>query len=308
MLGVATMRQVKRIRPATAFPFTVGVFTGTLITAFLCLALSSIDDDGVRVQVDVIDAAIVKMPAVPHEEKRLQHHEEQLPLQPMKLVSYNVIGSRWWLKTRGLAVHHTWGSGMKNLEFYLFPPLEDEELNFAYKRRIPIVSLSFKKSLRKSDEKTDLQGVFKTWKDICEKKKDNYQWFMKLQDNVYIRAKELEAVLGSLNSSEPLFIGHSVSPLGDERDELGFREGENYCLEMGYVVSRRTLELVCPKLGICQANARSENEDVEVARCIRIYAGINCTTANEVGKSGMQFMCFFLLLLLLIYDNLLWGQ
>ena len=58
----------------------------------------------------------------------------------------------------------------------------------------------------------------------------------------------------------------------------------------GYAISWKTLELLCPVLPTCQEKARSENEDVEVARCIRIYAGINCTTAHEVKETSFFIM------------------
>ena len=43
--------------------------------------------------------------------------------------------------------------------------------------------------------------------------------------------------------------------------------------------------MLCPVLPTCQEKVMSENEDVEVARCIRNYVGINCTTAYEVRET-----------------------
>ena len=279
--------RIRKIRPATAFPFTVGIFSGTLITAFLCLALRSIDEEKGTVLISDPGARkqdVVRMPPAVHVEDEvvfLPQKQRDQP-QPRKLVSYNVISSRQALKTRGVAIHQTWGENSKNeLDLYLFPPAMEEELNFALKKRMPVVSLSSKKMFEPV-EGSDAQGIFRTLTNICQNKKGNYQWFVKLQDDVYLRTKELEALLSSLNSSEPLFIGHSVTPMDQERDEVGFREGENYCLEAGYVLSWRTLTLICPVLPFCQENARSVREDVEVARCIRDYVGVNCTTSNEV--------------------------
>ncbi|CAI8030528.1 Chondroitin sulfate synthase 3 [Geodia barretti] len=75
--------------------------------------------------------------------------------------------------------------------------------------------------------------------------------------------------------------GHLVLPEGRDREELGLREGEGYCMEMGYVLSSGALGSVCPHLEQCWENARSENEDVEVARCVRLATGINCTSSQE---------------------------
>ena len=106
---------------------------------------------------------------------------------------------------------------------------------------------------------------------------------MKLTDDVYVRTSALENLLSSLNSSEPLLIGRPVYPTGAARDKLGLREGEGYCMESGYIVSWGAMERLCAGLPWCQENAKSENEDVEIARCIRIYSRANCTAANEVG-------------------------
>ena len=275
---------MRKVRPATAFPFTLGIFSGTLITAFLCLALKSIDEEKGTVLISDPGARgrdAVRMPPAVHvqDEEGFQGQDQ---LQPRKLVSYNVVSSREALKTRGVAIFRTWGGSLKSeLDMYLFPPAMEEEINYALKRRMPIISLGSKKTFEPTKE-TDDQGVFRTLTDICNKKVGSYQWFVKLQDDIYLRTQKLEMLLSSLNSSEPLFIGHSVTPMGQERDELGFKEGENYCLEAGYVLSWRALSLLCPVLPICRENAKSVNQDVEVARCIRTYVGANCTTSNEV--------------------------
>ena len=278
--------RIRKLRPATAFPFTLGIFSGTLITAFLCLALRSIDEEKGTVLIRDPGAGgrdgAVRMPPAVHVQEDEEGFRRQDQLQPRKLASYNVISSREALKTRGVAIYRTWGESLKSeLDMYLFPPAMEEEINYALKRRMPIISLGSKKTLEPAKGR-DTQGVFRTLTDICNKKAGSYQWFVKLQDDVYLRTKKLETLLSSLNSSEPLFIGHSVTPMGRERDELGFKEGENYCLEAGYVLSWRALILLCPMLPICQENAKSVNQDVEVARCIRNYVGANCTTSNEV--------------------------
>ncbi len=293
MLGAVTftLRRVRRVRPATAFPFTLGLFSGTLITAFLVLALRSIDTESSgtlvreRLGGPFVDMEGKVMPAVPHEDepvsKRLSQ-QAQYVMCPKKLASYNVISSREAFRTRGFAIHRTWGSSRtKSLSFYLFPPGEDEEMNFAFKRRIPVVS---KKGFHQAGkDMTDLQeGVFQSWRYICEEKSKSYQWYIVVKDTAYLRVEGLEQLLSHLNSSKPLLIGRSVMPVGHQRDELGLKEGDNYCLEAGYVVSAGALELLCPKLPACQLNAMSENEDVEIARCIRKYARTNCTTASEV--------------------------
>jgi len=230
MIGAATLRRVRKVRPATAFPFTLGVFSGTLITTFLCLALRSMDDEGATVMIREpgAKAEILKVPVA------ATHLQDSKP-NPRKLVSYNVISAKEALKTRAFAVHRTWGDNVKeNIDYYVFPSAGNEEINFAYTRRIPVISLdSESKRFGFDTDLNNFQGVFKTWKNICAKKSKDYQWFVKLQDKTYLRTHKFEKLISSLNSSEAVFVGHSVVPFGSERDELGLWEGESYCLEAG---------------------------------------------------------------------------
>ena len=76
---------------------------------------------------------------------------------------------------------------------------------------------------------------------------------------IYVHPFRLESVLNDLNSSEAHFIGHPVVPAGVEGEELGLREGESYCMELGYSLSLGAMQRLCPMLEFCQNNARSEN-------------------------------------------------
>lgn len=48
--------------------------------------------------------------------------------------------------------------------------------------------------------------------------------------------------------------------------------------------------MLCPVLPTCQEKVMSENEDVEIARCIRNYVGINCTNAYEVREQDPVYI------------------
>ena len=283
-MGGTSHRRPKRVRLATVLPFTAGVFLGTLITLFLVLALRSIDDEtSYSLALSTGGEVMPSMPRTPrvHATTHSVTHETTRK----ELVSYSVVVHKSELKTRGLAAHKTWSSELgKRVNFYIFPPGTDDDINFAYKRRMPLVSLGSMQrgSWTSSNTQSNSHRVIRTLLDVCQRDLGKYQWYAKIDDTTYVRHKELEGILVKLNSSEPHFIGHRVLPEGREREELGLREGEGYCMEMGYVMSLRTLQLVCPMLPYCQENARSENNDVELARCVRLATGINCTASQEV--------------------------
>ena len=275
---------MKRIRLAVAFPFVIGIFIGTSITSFLLLAVQSIDED--PLQENTLEETFPDFSIGEGEEADgFSDKPKQAPVfSPSKLISYNVLTSRKALKDQGFAIHRTWGGEKAiqgSIDFYVYPRAGKEEMDFATARKIPVVSLEADEQ-RNSNGQARNSGLFKLWENICNEKQGQYLWFVKVHDDTYLRKRQLASLLSSFNSSEPLFIGKSVSPHGKTREDLGLREGETYCHEACYALSYKLVEKLCPLLPSCQENIRSDNEDVEIARCIRAQLGVNCTTAAEV--------------------------
>ena len=269
------------------FPFVLGVFSGTLITVFLFLSVRSIDDlEADPPGMEARDGKIninSDLSARDHDSTSQVLGEKKVVFHPRKAVSYNVLTQS--MVSRGLAIHKTWAGGAKlknHISFYTLTSVQSEDgILTALKKKMQITHLGTKEDT-KTINVDGYQGIFELWKDICERKCDDYHWFVTVKDTVYLQTDKLEKLLTSLNSSQPIFIGRSVTPIGYKSDELGLRAGESYCFEGGYALSWQTLELVCPHLSACQEEAKSENEDVEIARCIRQHAGINCTASLEV--------------------------
>jgi chondroitin sulfate synthase len=284
------MKYVTRVRPATVFPFVLGVFSGTLITVFLFLSVRSIEEleaepPGVEAREGRANAHS-KLSAHDHERESqalgtLTNIRKKVVFHRRKAVLYNVLTHSMQAESRGIAIHKTWASETKfknHVNFYLLSPTQTEE--GILKKKVHITPLAMKEGDTTYGD--NYQGIFELWRDVCERKLNDYHWFVKLKDTVYLQADKLEKLLTSLNSSEPILVGRSVTPADYERNELGLRVGESYCFEGGYAVSWRALDLVCPHLSACKEGAKSENEDVEMARCIRKYTGVNCTASTEV--------------------------
>lgn len=275
-----------RLKLAVVLPFVLGIFIGTLLTSFLILAVQSIDEEA-PLQKSVPEERLAEPALEERESLDMLQEEVQVRTQtqtilPTKAVSYNVLTSRGTLKEQSFAIHRTWGGEKAiqgSIDYYVHPRAGKEEMDFATSRKIPVTSLEIEQG---KELAVANRGIFKLWKNICTKKLRQYRWFVKARDDVYLRRGMLEKLLSSLNSSEALFVGDSITPRGIIREDLGLREGESYCHEGCYALSWRALEMLCPKLEACQEDARSTNEDVEVARCMRTYFGVNCTAAMEV--------------------------
>lgn len=273
------MGQLFRIRLSVALPFVLGIFLGTLITSFLMLALRSIDEE-MPVE-GIIKDKLSEVQTVEEFQEQYAPVRTQI-VTNSHLVSYNVLTEEGMLREHAYGSYQTWANEeavRDKVDYFVFPYAGDkEDVDFALSKKMPVISLEDETA----PVRTGTSGVFKLWERVCHQKREQYLWFAKIRDNVYLRRRELEDLLSSMNSSEPLLVGKAVHPSGKEREDLGLRKGENYCHEASYVLSWMALELLCPRLKSCQENARSFNEDIEIARCLRLHAGINCTTSTEV--------------------------
>ena len=115
---------------------------------------------------------------------------------------------------------------------------------------------------------------------------DDYEWFMRADDDVYVRNDKLVRLLQSLNSSDDIHLGHAGTGAKEEIGMLSLNPGGNYCMGgPGIVLSRSVLKKVAPHLEHCLETAQTSHEDVELGRCIQRYTGVPCTWAYEVGES-----------------------
>lgn len=112
---------------------------------------------------------------------------------------------------------------------------------------------------------------------------DKYEWFMRADDDVYIKGDKLENFLRSLNSSEPLFLGQTGLGTTEEMGKLALEPGENFCMGgPGVIMSREVLRRMVPHIGECLREMYTTHEDVEVGRCVRRFAGVQCVWSYEV--------------------------
>lgn len=112
---------------------------------------------------------------------------------------------------------------------------------------------------------------------------DDFEWFMRADDDVFIKGDKLELFLRSVNSSRPQFIGQTGLGTKSELGQLSLDTTENYCMGgPGMVFSQETMKLFAPHAEKCLYDMKTTHEDVEVGRCVRKYAGIPCTWAFEV--------------------------
>ena len=115
---------------------------------------------------------------------------------------------------------------------------------------------------------------------------------MRADDDVFIKGDKLDEFLRSVNSSQPRFIGQAGVGKVEELGLLSLKATENFCMGgPGMILSRETLRRMAPHVGYCLNNLYTTHEDVEIGRCVRQFAGIQCTWAYEVGGDNIQSNC-----------------
>ena len=122
----------------------------------------------------------------------------------------------------------------------------------------------------------------------------DFKWFIRADDDVYIRMDRLEALLDQLEWTELMYLGHPGYGKLSDRKRLKLLDHENYCMGgPGIVFSATALEALYPHLGRClmaveHYNFKKEqeiwwyNEDVELGRCVSRTLGIHCSPKIKV--------------------------
>ena len=226
--------------------------------------------------------------------KQIRHNELmdsrpqtlQQELQTRQMLFIGIMTSQKFLNTRAKGVYDTWGKNVPG-KLVFFAGKEKTQPRAA----LPMVYLPVP-----DDSYPPQRKSLAMLKYIYDHYIDQFQWFIRADDDVYIRMKKLTAFLQKLDSSDKLLLGQSGTGKPEERGKLGLRDGDNVCMGgPGVIMSRGVLKEVNPHLEYCLNNTATHHEDTEVGRCLRNFAGVMCPWAYQVGsKSHSRFSAFLL--------------
>ncbi|XP_060565018.1 chondroitin sulfate synthase 1-like [Ruditapes philippinarum] len=189
-----------------------------------------------------------------------------------------IMTAKKYLDSRVVAAYRTWAQSV-NGEVMFFSS-ENSESSYD----VPVVSLK-----NVDDSYPPQKKSFAMLKYMSEHYLDKYEWFMRADDDIFIKGDKLEQFLRSINSSKPQYIGQAGVGTKEEIGLLNLGSTDNYCMGgTGMVFSHETLRLLKPHLKFCVGNLYSTHEDVEIGRCVRKAAGIPCTWAFEMQKYFYQ--------------------
>ncbi|XP_077988401.1 chondroitin sulfate synthase 1-like [Glandiceps talaboti] len=199
--------------------------------------------------------------------------------KPDNFIYVGVMTAKMYLSSRAVAVNRTWVNSIPG-KVTFFSSIDSDTADLD----LPLVSLP-----GVDDTYPPQKKAFLMLKYMHDNYLNKYEWFMRTDDDVYIKGNKLEAFLRSINSSRPQYIGQAGQGNREEFGKLYLDSSDNYCMGgPGVVFSRETLRRIVPNISKCIKSLYSSHEDVEIGRCVKRFAGVNCTWAYEMTKLFYQ--------------------
>ncbi|KAK3703751.1 hypothetical protein RRG08_040937 [Elysia crispata] len=194
------------------------------------------------------------------------------PKHKDNFIFVGIMTAKKFIDNRGLASHRTWARTINGRVMFF----SSEDSTSAH--RVPVVALP-----NVDDRYPPQKKSFMMLKYMHDHYLDKFEWFMRADDDVFIKGDKLDAFLRGINSSQALFIGQAGTGKAEELGKLSLAPDENFCMGgPGMIFSRETLRRMAPHISFCLRNLYTSHEDVEIGRCVRKFAGIQCTWSYEV--------------------------
>ncbi|XP_066273498.1 chondroitin sulfate synthase 1-like isoform X1 [Branchiostoma lanceolatum] len=195
------------------------------------------------------------------------------PERGKNLVYVGVMTAKKYLDSRAVAAYETWQRHIPGkVEFYSAYDPTGSSPGGLSRVNIPGVD----------DAYPPQKKSFLMLKYMHDHYLDQYDWFMRADDDVYIKGDKLENFLRGVNATRPLYIGQTGLGNAEEFGRLSLDAGENFCMGgPGMIMSRETLRRMVPNISWCLKHLYTTHEDVEIGRCIQKFTGVSCTWAYE---------------------------
>ena len=186
-----------------------------------------------------------------------------------------VVTATNFLNSRAMDINGTWGHKAPKIEYFVAEGQGPHPL--------PVVSLE-----GVDDTYPPQKKVYRMLRYMHDMYIDKYNWFLRADDDAYIRIPQLITFLSTLDPTEPLYIGSPGLGRAEDLERIKLFPHERYCMGgPGVIFSRALLIQLAPHLDYCLENVVvSYNEDLEVGRCVSRRLGIQCTWAYEVGTQS----------------------
>ena len=213
----------------------------------------------------------------------LQNNE--IAYRQLNSIYIGVLTCKKYLSTRAGSINATWGnlnyltSDFSKRKIEYFAKIPNEEI-----KDYPNMNVN---NLMHIDPDLDdkvyppQQKAFSMLQHICENEIDQYKWYLRADDDVYVDVNGLEKLLDRIDSNRITYLGQPGMGWVEHRDKLGLA-GHNFCMGgPGVLFSNALLKKICPFIDRCKVEVESLEEDVELGRCVLKYADVECTHSWE---------------------------
>lgn len=190
-----------------------------------------------------------------------------------KLVLIGIMTADQYIDTRARAIYDTWAQAVSGKVLFFVGSAS------TYSGDLPVVRLP---DVPQEDYPPQ-KKAFKMLEYMYDNYVDEYEWFFRADDDVYIKGDKIESLLRSINSSQPWYIGQSGEGRSHEQGKLGLIEDMPYCIGgPGVMISHVALAQLGPNIPSCMKSVTTKHEDTELGRCMQRTVGIGCSSAYEV--------------------------
>lgn len=198
-----------------------------------------------------------------------------------------VLASEFNLETIGTAINNTWVPDLPRVILYV-PYSKDPDFHEKYNRvlGLPIVQLAD----AEEDQSSKTRVSFKMLQHMHRNYNDKYDWFMRVEESTYLEPGRLIKLVNMVNSSMNVYIGLPAPySVASDHKPSDLYTADRYCQgKAGVILSRVTLNAIVPHLDGCLENTKTNEEDVEFARCLRTHLNLQCTWNYEVSHKSTE--------------------
>ena len=177
----------------------------------------------------------------------------------------------------------TWGQDVVDLggdiRFFVGQSDDGDHLSLDFCPGLPVVVLDDVQDNAYPPQHKSFMMLAWMWDNFGNKS----TWFMRADDDVYVKVEQLLQFLTPINSSQAQYLGQAGRGRGLERGQLDLDWNENFCMGgPGMVFSWVTLGSMRSHVNDCYNSMLTSHEDVEVGRCVTKSTGKVCTWAYDM--------------------------
>ena len=177
----------------------------------------------------------------PDSDPNVRYRKLSNELAPRKLLFVGVVTAVKYLDTRATAIYNTWGRELSDLYFFASQP-DDKNLG------LPIITLPGINDTQYPPQRK----VYHMLKYMHDHYIDQFDFFMRSDDDVYVKTDQLLELLQGINPAQDIYMGCPGFGRPDDRDRIKLDQNEHYCMGgPGVIFSRSALRKLAPHLESC---------------------------------------------------------